>query len=213
MFFDQHVTVRPGALIVRPLAIRRVMQAFPFQDLHVPAIRARHVVKTLVAALEQIGNARGAPDCRRTGKVKLGVTAKRTAPSFRQLNRVALFAHIHYPAIDFIAIDVPGRQLRQVRRRAGRGDVQRATFELFGVHGVARISRTDRRHAFAQHWGGLDGLADARRHPLGQAEAGQQGQNVRWCHVHQTTDPVQRDLGFHQLRGDHGHHALAGVRR
>ncbi|MNP39103.1 hypothetical protein D3C76_1326610 [compost metagenome] len=116
MFFDQHVTVRPGALIVRPLAICRVMQAFPFQDLHVPAIRARHVVKTLVAGLEQIGNARGAPDRRRAGKVKLGVTAKRTAPGFSQLNRVALLAHVHHPAIHLITVDVPGRQLRQVRR-------------------------------------------------------------------------------------------------
>ncbi|MCY1365927.1 hypothetical protein D9M69_528010 [compost metagenome] len=111
MFFDQHITVRPGALVVCPLAICRVMQAFPFQDLHVPAIRTRHVVKTLVAGLEQIGNARGAPDRRRTGKVEFGVAAKRTAPGFRQLNRVTLLAHVHHPAIHFITVDIPGRQL------------------------------------------------------------------------------------------------------
>ncbi|MNF97097.1 hypothetical protein D3C84_799130 [compost metagenome] len=116
MLFDQHITVRPGALVVRQLAIRRVMQALPFEDLHVPTGRTWHVVKTLVAALEQISNARGAPDRRRAGKVELGVTAKRTAPGFGQLNRVALLAHVHHPAIHFITIDVAGRQLRQVCR-------------------------------------------------------------------------------------------------
>ncbi|MNR56975.1 hypothetical protein D3C85_1776600 [compost metagenome] len=61
---NQHITIRAGALVVHDAEILRVMQALPFQGLHVAAARTRHVVVTLITAVEQVGNPRGALDRR-----------------------------------------------------------------------------------------------------------------------------------------------------
>ncbi|MNJ32917.1 hypothetical protein D3C77_275950 [compost metagenome] len=213
VFLDQHIAFGSSALVMHCAEVRRVQQPFPLQNLHVPAGWAWHVVVTLVAGLEQVSDTRGALDGRRAGEVELGVTAKGTAPSFSKLNRVALFVYVYIPAVDLIAVNEAGRQFSQVGGRASRGRVQRATLKLFGVHRVARIPRTWRGNSLAQHRGCLDGLADPRRHPLGQAQAGQQGQDIGWRHMNQGADPVQRNLSFHQLRRHHCHHPLAGVTR
>ncbi len=141
VFLDQHIAVRPSALVVHHVEVLGIMQPFPLQGLHVPTGRTRHVVITLVAALKQIVDARGALDRRRAGKVELGVTAKSTAPRFCQLDGVALFAYVDFPAVDLITVHIPCRQLGQVGRRAGGGDVQGAAFELLVVSRVLRESR------------------------------------------------------------------------
>ncbi|MNQ75210.1 hypothetical protein D3C85_899960 [compost metagenome] len=215
VLIDQYVTVHPGrrALVMHYAEVGRIEKVFPLKHLHVTTIRTRHVVVTLVTAIEQVGYSRSALDRRRAGKVELGIATEGAAPGFRQLDGIAFLADVHLPAVDLVAVHIARRQLRQVGRRASSGDVQRPTLELFGVHGVARVPRTAGRDALAQHRRRLDGFADPRRHPLGQAQAGQQCQDVRRCHVHQAADPVETDLGFHQLRRDHGDHAFAGVSR
>src|SRR3546814_11678206 len=57
-----------------------------------------------------------------------------------QLDRITLAPDVAFPAIDLVTEQIAGHHLREVRSRAGGGDVQRAANELFRVERVACIA-------------------------------------------------------------------------
>ena len=80
------------------------------------AMRAWHIEVTLVAHLEQIGNARRTFDRGGTGEVKLGVAAKRGRSRLGQLDRITLVINVHLPTIHLVAIHIAHGLLRKVGR-------------------------------------------------------------------------------------------------
>ncbi|MCY1286744.1 hypothetical protein D9M70_357200 [compost metagenome] len=199
---------RVAAQVVHPTEVGGVLEVLPLQHLHLATVRARYVVVALVALLEQVGNLRHALQGGRAGVVELRTAAEGGTACLGQLDGITLVVEVDLPAVHLIAVDVAGSQLGQVGGGAGSGAVQRPALELLRVHGVAGIARAGLGDSRLQLGHRVDVLADPAGDPLGQAEAGQQGQNVGRRHMDAAADPVQPDLGLHQLRGHHGDDAL-----
>src|SRR3546814_12736665 len=67
-----------------------------------------------------------------------------------QLDRITLAPDVAFPAIDLVTEQIAGHHIREVRSRAGGGDVQRAANELFRFARVACTATALGRHLAAQ---------------------------------------------------------------
>ena len=127
-------------------------------------------------------------------------------------NRVAFIQR--WQAVYFVDKEVSRRDFGQVGRRAGSVDVEGGVApEVFGLGGVALVAALLLADALAQLGNDADRLRDAGREALCEAIGGLQGQDVAGRPVYPRTDGVDGGLRLEHLRGDLGHHALAGVPR
>ena len=172
-----------------------------------PAVRARHVIMALVAALKFVIDARGVLHRWRTDQQHLAAREIRRA-ALDQAERVALAADLPGEIIDLVAHHVLDRHRAQARPAVCPRQHQQRAGEVLDVLAVRRIAlapagQTAQRLAVGQH------RVQALQHPaLAHLERRQHHQHRAERAVHVVTDPVQSQLGQAGLGRLHDHDPL-----